>query len=487
MTAVQINRGTYIKAKAALLKRRYYLFFKEFWPLISSEELIENWHHEYLCDELQLIGERVIRREAKLHDLVVNIPPGESKSSICVVLFPVWLWANDQTLKIISGSYESNLANAMNVKSADVIKSEKFRELFPEVVIRKDKDAKELIGLTAGGERHAVGSRGNMTGKHAHIILIDDPMNPKAAHSALERESVNAWLSGTVPTRKIEKRNTPTILIMQRLHDEDSTAEFLAKNDNVKHICLPARLSDNISPPELAANYKDGLLNPHRLDADVLAENEKLDNFEGQFMQSPVKPGGNILKPAWFVKYNLAELYKAAELAGETLIWNFCLDGAYTKNTMNAATVCIAWTKFRHKVYIRDVYRVWESITEVMDSLPPFLVANGYTRESMLFIEPKATGLDLIDILVQFKGINAIAAQTVKAGKVSADKIAAAMGITATLRAGMVLVPDGVPWLDAYFKELEAFPKGRYADQVDTTVLVVKESENVGFIDGYHN
>jgi hypothetical protein len=78
-----------------LCKRSFYYFFKFFWDEVISEDPIYNWHIEYLCDELQKVVERVIRREAKLHDVLINIPPGTTKTTIATIMLPAWAWTID--------------------------------------------------------------------------------------------------------------------------------------------------------------------------------------------------------------------------------------------------------------------------------------------------------------------------------------------------------------------------------------------------------
>ena len=72
--------------------RSFFEFFKFFWPEISNEELKVNWHIETLCNELQIMAERVANNEPRLYDRIINVPPGTSKTSICSVMFPVWCW-----------------------------------------------------------------------------------------------------------------------------------------------------------------------------------------------------------------------------------------------------------------------------------------------------------------------------------------------------------------------------------------------------------
>ncbi|MGI5912864.1 MAG: hypothetical protein ACOX6E_09880, partial [Syntrophomonadaceae bacterium] len=111
-----------------LLQHNFYEFFKFFWTAINNETLIDNWHIKYLCDELQAVAERVFRREKKEYDLIINIPPSMSKTSILNIYFPLWCWVNDYTIPFISVSYSYQLSINISEKCRDVLRSDLFQK-----------------------------------------------------------------------------------------------------------------------------------------------------------------------------------------------------------------------------------------------------------------------------------------------------------------------------------------------------------------------
>ncbi len=190
------------KAKAELCRRSLYTFLQEFWDVIIPEDPIWNWHIEMICDEVQTAIMRVVRlperpaafegvrflmpkkpREAKLYDLLVNVPPGSLKSTIITVMCPAWAWTIDQTLRIISASYSGDLSQDHAVRSRDIIQSDKYKLYFPEVEIRADQNNKNNYKNTMNGERYATSVGGTVMGIHAHLIIIDDPLNTKQSIS----------------------------------------------------------------------------------------------------------------------------------------------------------------------------------------------------------------------------------------------------------------------------------------------------------------
>lgn len=117
-------------------------FIEMFWNEVSQDPYKPNWHILKLCEELEELASRVGNREPKLHDLLINIPPGTSKTTICSIMFPVWCWTKWPWMRFITGSYSSDLALESAEKSRDVMRSDKFKMLYPNIGIKEDKDTK---------------------------------------------------------------------------------------------------------------------------------------------------------------------------------------------------------------------------------------------------------------------------------------------------------------------------------------------------------
>lgn len=263
------------KAKAELCRRSLYEFVQEFWDVIIPEDPVWNWHIKYICDEVQEAIVRVCRlperpaifdgvrflmpkkpREKKEYDLLVNVPPGSLKSTIITVMAPAWAWTIDQTLRVISASYSGDLSQDHAVRSRDIIQSDKYKLYFPEVEIRADQNNKNNYKNTQNGERYATSVGGTVMGIHAHLIIIDDPLNTKQSISEADLPAAAAFVNTTLSTRKVDKAVTLTIMVMQRLNELDPAGVWLRQRDQegrkIKHICLPVRLSPKVYPPPLS-------------------------------------------------------------------------------------------------------------------------------------------------------------------------------------------------------------------------------------------
>lgn len=353
------------QARAERCRRSLFHFVQEFWSEVSPEEPVWNWHIEYLCDEFQKdllrlcrivkkVGgkETIIKeREEKLHDGITNVPPGSSKSTIYTIMAPAWLWTIDPTIKILTASYSADLAIDHAVKSRDVIQSDRYRKYFPEVEIRSDHNNKANYKNTKLGERYATSVGGSVTGFHAHLLLCDDPLNTKQSASEGELESASSFMDSTIPTRKVDKKISYTHIVMQRLNEMDPTGNWLRKKGKrIKHICLPALLQDNVSPPELKEKYKDNLLDPKRMPLETLDE-MKLEmgsyNFAGQMQQSPAPEGGGVWQK-WIIAVPDREMPQPHEMNGYGTDW----DTAYTDKKTNASSAYINSGRIGKKMYI---------------------------------------------------------------------------------------------------------------------------------------
>lgn len=263
-------------------------FVQEFWDLVpGTQPLRWNWHLDVFCDELERVAGPVFRNEPRSHDTVLNVSPGTSKSTLWSILFPAWLWTRMPHCRIMTASHTDTLALDLANKTRELIRSEKYQQLFPEIIIRKDQDTKGYYANTLGGDRLTCTVAGKSPmGFHCHICIIDDPLDPKKAMSEKEVTTARHFVTEVIPSRKVDKRVSVTLLVMQRLGLGDPTDVMLEEGRKegaapVRHICLPAELlrgedgtflDSEVKPAELVSRYVNGLMDPVRLDSVALAE-----------------------------------------------------------------------------------------------------------------------------------------------------------------------------------------------------------------------
>tara|TARA_R100000808_G_scaffold6960_3_gene20363 strand:+ start:1175 stop:2653 length:1479 start_codon:yes stop_codon:yes gene_type:complete len=296
----------------SICEESFFEFLKEFWDTIIPEEPVWNWHVEYMCSQLQQMAERVFLNESKRYDLIVNISPGSTKSTIASVAFPAWTWTRMPTARHICGSHAFDLGMDLSRKCRDIIQVQdrrhgkpSYQDCWPHIQLREDQNTKGYFANTMGGMRKSVTVGGKSpVGFHGHFLIIDDPIDPQKVLSDAEIKNANDWMNETLPSRKVDKNITPMILIMQRLHQNDPTGNRLSKGEDggkVKHVCLPADMEEGyeVKPRFLRRRYVNGLMDPHRMSRDVLKEaRSQLGEFgySGQYGQSPVPLGGSMFK-----------------------------------------------------------------------------------------------------------------------------------------------------------------------------------------------
>ncbi len=480
-----------IELRAEACRRSLSLFVQEFWSSIESEPLIWNWHLDVYCAELEKVARRVFGivtkdekgniisriRQPKEYDLLVNVPPGTSKSKVFTVMFPVWCWTNDPSLRFINGSYSGDLSLEHADISRDLIKSLRFKMYYPHIQIRPDKDAKGSYHNTDKGSRWSTSVGGTVTGMHAHIMVIDDPLNPKKAASDVELKSANHWVEQTLATRKVDKHVTVTIYVMQRLHEKDPAGVMLEKmragKKQVRHICLPGEIHDEtsrakVSPLELVDQYINGMLDPVRMGKSVLDE-LMVDlgqyGYAGQILQSPSPPGGGMFKTE---KIEIVKMPPSNNILKTMRYW----DKAGTDAKDNPGSCHTAGVKmgvlqdnnpFGKKYIVLDVVRGQWATEEREAIIRQTAQLDGVNTEIWIEQEPGSSGKDSARWTVQnLAGFN------IQAQSPTGDKVTRADPFSVQCNWGNICLAEG-KWNYDYIAELQSFPLGKNKDQVDAS------------------
>jgi len=468
----------YYDVVASVCRESFFDFVKEFWDEVVPEPIVLNWHIEYLCNELQAISERVFARKEKEYDLVINISPGTSKSSICSIFLPAWIWTCMPSAGIIGGSYADNLAMDLSRKNRDVVMSEKYQKCFstryslknkklvPWVVLSEDQNTKSYFATTKKGARMSVGVGGSITGKHGDFIIVDDPLNPNQAISETELRTANRWMSETLPTRKRNKSVTPIILIMQRLHQDDPTTKMIEKAEQLladtgeyplKHICLPAEESPLIKPKGLRKYYTNGLMDEVRLSKKILAENRTALGeyaYAGQFSQHPVPLGGGMFKTE-----RISVELPPAKFASKIRFW----DKAGTKDGGAYTVGVLLGLDLSKRFWILDVVRGQWSSEKRERIIKETANMDGREVKIGLEQEPGSGGKESAENTVKN-----LPGHKVITDRPSGDKTTRADPYSVQVNNGNVFMKPGL-WNKAYIDELEFFPYSKYKDQTDAS------------------
>lgn len=477
-----LNNPNFIEAE--LCRRSFQYFIKSFWNEIVADSLQWNWHMGVLADELQVVAERVGEKRKKAYDLLANVPPGSSKSLITSIMFPAWCWTRWPWMRFIVSSYATTLSMEHSELCRELVRSDLYKKLFPQIQIKLDKDTKtnfaimyqeaESNGVKAesnltrtkkGGNRFATSVGGTLTGFHGHILIVDDPLNPKQAASDVELSTANTWIDQTLSTRKVDKAVTPTIIIMQRLHQNDVTGYLLDKRaSNIRHICLPADISGEyaqyVQPKELAKYYVEGLLDPVRMSHSVIEEYENAlgqYGYAAQFGQSPTPPSGGMFQVDRFTFIHAVD---PRDIVDTVRYW----DKAATVEKRSAYTCGVKMAKLRNnKFLILDVIRgKWttEKREQVIRSVAE---TDGVGTDIWHEQEPGSGGKDSAAATTRnLAGFN------VYTERATGDKVVRADPYSVQVNNGNVILLTA-EWNKDYLDELRFAPFSKFKDQMDAS------------------
>ncbi|MEG2268900.1 MAG: terminase, partial [Acinetobacter sp.] len=249
-----------------------------------------NWHHRVVCDALMKVFNGEIKR------LIINIPPRYSKTELAVINFMSWCFGKVPDSEFIHISYSATLAANNAFQTRNLVQETAFKKVFPDFELRDDSKAKDDWRTKAGGVCYAQGTGGTITGFGAGkiresfggAIIIDDPHKASEAKSKTIREGVIEWFQNTLESRT-NSPETPIIVIMQRLHEEDLAGWLLdgGNGEDWEHLCLSAIQDDGSA------------LWPEKHDIERLRIMEEMSPyvFSGQYLQRPSPPAGGFFKP----------------------------------------------------------------------------------------------------------------------------------------------------------------------------------------------
>jgi len=284
----------------------------------------------------------------------------------------------------------------------------------------------------------------------SNCIIIDDPHKAGEATSDTMRENVIDWFSTTMESR-LNTRDTPIIVIMQRLHERDLSGWLLDGGNGEKweHLNIPAVNADDLSfwPDQFS---RDDLRRMEAANAYVYA---------GQYMQRPAPIGGGLFKDEWWRTY----------VEPPRIVWRaIYVDTAQKTKEANDYTVLQCWGRSEdgQAVLLDQLRGKWEApdlLTQARAFWNKHKAVTGRGTLRKMEVEDKVSGTGLIQTLKR-EGIPVIALQR------NIDKVTRAMDAAPMIESGNVLIPRDAPWLSSYLAEFTQFPNAAHDDQVDPTI-----------------
>lgn len=249
--------------------------------------------HRAICEQL----DRVVRKE--IDRLMLLCPPQHGKSEITSRRFPAYVLGHEPTEDWISASATAELAEGFGRDVRNCISSREYQNVFPDVQLAEDSQAKGRWNTKQGGAYNAIGIGGQLFGKGGGAV-IDDPFGSWAdAQSEVSREKVWDWYQGTLYNRIRPGR--PIIVIQHRMHEADLAGRLIAKQatggDKWEIVNLPALIDD----PPWPERYDSAALERIRANTDPL-------QWSALYQQNPMPDEGVFFKREWFELFDPAKL-----------------------------------------------------------------------------------------------------------------------------------------------------------------------------------
>jgi predicted phage terminase large subunit-like protein len=411
-------------------------------------------HFIKIANTLEEVSKGNIKR------LIINIPPRYGKTELAVKCFIAWSLAKNPQSKFIHLSYSDSLALDNSSQTKEYIESDSFQR-FWEMKLKKDAQSKSKWFNDYGGGVYATASGGAITGFGAGVtdskefsgaIIIDDPLKPDDALSEVKRKSVNERFNNTIRSR-VNDRETPIIVIMQRLHENDMSGFLLAggSGEEWHHLCLPA-LNEKNEPL-----WKD----KHTFEELEQIRQANRYNFSGQYMQTPSPEEGGEWRKDWFEIINRNDV--------PDVEWDMFIDGAYTKDTKNDPTGIQIGAKIGQNYFILSSIDKYLEMPELIKFIPEHIEALGI-KIRMIYVEPKASGKSIAQLIQSTTSLNIT---ELKSNFVSVSKIERARSASPYIEGGRVKLVKG-NWNEHFLHQIAVFPNGKHDEHIDLTAYGIE-------------
>ena len=431
-------------------------FVNHVWP-----SFIAGSHHKIFAEKL----ERVARGELKR--LIVNMPPRHTKSEFASYLFPAWVMGRSPSTKIIQATHTAELAVGFGRKVKNLLDSEIYRDVFPDMQLARDAKASGRWSTNEGGEYYAVGVGGALAGCGANLCIIDDPVSEQDALSPTALDNIYEWYTSG-PRQRLQPGGS-IIIVMTRWSIRDLTAKVLQKQaeggaDQWEVVEFPAIFpdTDNVLWPEFWS----------RDELEGVRASIPVAKWNAQYLQNPTAEEGAIIKREW---WNVWE--RDAPPPCDYIIQSY--DTAFTKSERADYSAITTWGVFypdegdEAAIILLDAEKGRWEFPELKDQA--MRLYQEYEPD-MVLIEQKASGTPLTQDLRK-AGIP-VSGFTPGRG---ADKFSRMNACAPVFESGMVWCPE-TRWADEVVEECASFPNGEHDDLADSMTQAILRFRQGGFI-----
>jgi predicted phage terminase large subunit-like protein len=445
------------KAKSSFME-----FVTQVWP-----SFIHGAHHKRMAGAFEEVMSGQCKR------LIVNMPPRHTKSEFASYLLPAWFLGKYPDKKVIQTSHTAELAVGFGRKVRNLVDSETYKNIFPDVGLQADSKAAGRWATNKGGDYFAIGVGGAVTGKGADVLIIDDPHSEQEAAQAeinpeIYDKTYEWYTSG--PRQRLQPGGA-IIIVMTRWSKRDLTGQVMRAaaqrgGEDWKVIEFPAILpSGNPLWPQFWP----------LIELNALKEELPNSKWMAQYQQNPTSEGSAIVKREWWQIWE-----KEDPPACEFVLQSW--DTAFEKNNRADYSACTTWGVFykeddtgvpQAQIMLLNAFRRRMEFPELKK-----VALEEYTdwEPDSIIIEKKASGAPLI---YEMRAMG-VPVQEFTPSKGN-DKISRLNAVSDLFASGRVWIPN-TNWAEEVVDEVASFPAGEHDDYVDSTSLAMMGFRKGGFI-----
>jgi len=424
-------------------------------------------HHRKLAQLFEDIA------NGKKKRIIVNIAPRHGKSELISYLAPAWFLGKHPHKKVIMASHTADLAVNFGRRVRNLVGSEAYKDIFPEVTLQSDSKSASRWGTNYNGEYFAIGVGGALAGRGADLFIIDDPHSEQDAKLGKPDVFLPAWewfQSG--PLQRLMPGGA-IIVVMTRWSKLDLTGQIvnqMIKNDDVDDwevVEFPAILENKAGEevPLWPEFWSLEELQSRRAALDVRYWN-------AQYLQNPTSEEGALIKREWWNIWEketpppcdfIIMSLDAAQEANNRADYNALLTWGvfYNEEVNNYNIILLNAIKKRLefpelKAMVMEEYKDWE---------PDVFIVEKKSNGAALYQEMRRMGVPVGEFTP---------------GK-GQDKISRVNAVSDLFHSGIVWAPDK-RWAHEVIEECNDFPSGQNDDLVDATTLALLRFRQGGFI-----
>lgn len=402
--------------------------------------------------------------------IILSAPPRHGKSELVSVHTPTWVLENFPNKNVILAAYGADLAEGYGRRVRDQIRDHEEDGLL-RCRVRADVSKVGAFLTESNGYMFSVGLGGAITGRGAHVLLIDDYIKEiKEALSPAHRDYVWNWFVTTAMTRL--EPGASVIIIATRWHSDDLIGRIL-KNfpGQWENIILPAIAGEN----DIIGRAPGTPLFEERFNLEFLEQQRDLLGsvfFHSLYQQGPVDDVLKFTNPTWLKP--IVAIPEATDWKW-IRVWDLAATeegGDYTAGSL------VGYSKELAQCVIANVIRKQISIGDVEKLVQDVAAFDGEDVTVGIEQEPGASGKSL----VSHYQTTVLPNYEVVAIPATKQKLIRAQPFLAAAEAGKIYLLDeamGVDysetianvdanWQKNFVSEFEDFPGGQNDDQVDT-------------------